>query len=59
MDGKKTYLVAIGAFVMGLYMLAFQGMPWQEAINYFLASGGLAAMRHGLGKIEVKEDSES
>lgn len=49
LDGKKTYLAALGTFGLGLYQLLAQNdVP--TAIQSFAAAFGLLGLRHAIAK---------
>lgn len=49
LDGKKTYLAALGTFGLGLYQLLVQNdVP--TAIQSFSAALGLLGLRHAIAK---------
>ena len=61
LDGYKTYLVALGVVVYGIYLGMSGHMAWTDVqcqvsgcetvMNYVLGGSGLAAVRSALGKI--------
>lgn len=50
-DGKKTYAVAIGFVLYAIGSALIEEMTWNEAIEWFLAAGGLAAIRDAIRKL--------
>ena len=48
LDGKKTYLVALGVVFNGAYGFLMGDFSMQEAMNYVFAGLGLGAMRKAL-----------
>lgn len=51
-DGYKTYLVALAVTAVGLQMYFVEGATIQDALTYILNGLGLAALRHGVAKVE-------
>ena len=48
MNGKKTYLVAIGFVAAGVGMYLTGDAILSEAVQYVLSGLGLAGLRHGV-----------
>ena len=50
LNGKKTYIVAVGVLLTGLVDAGIAGgaVDWGVFWNYLLGGAGLAALRHGI-----------
>jgi hypothetical protein len=51
-EGKKTYLAALGTFGLGLYQLLVQ-KDVATALQSFATALGLAGLRHAITKINL------
>lgn len=58
LDGKKTYIVSsVGAILTGLLLAGIIDAETWAALFALTGAGSVAALRHGIEKIE-KEDTE-
>ena len=49
-NGNKTYLIAIATLLYAVASVVLGKMPYADALNYVLASGALATLRHAISK---------
>ena len=53
-NGKKTYGAAASAVAYALVSALTGEMSWHEAVGWFVASGGLASVRHAIEKLQAR-----